>query len=441
MRYDALVGKQRASVQRSDYAGNLWEGAVRSSKTVCSLIRWLEFLVNGPAGDLAMIGKTERTLKRNALDAIVGMIGPRRAKVTMGTGEAQILGRRVYLCGANDIGAVNKIAGMTLAGWYGDEVPRWPEDVFSMARTRLSVRGGKWFGTGNPESKNHWLNRDHIQRARYQIQRDGSVIQRWGDDALDMGVFSFTLDDNPSLDPDFVARLKREYVGVFYRRNILGEWCMAEGSVFSEWDETRNVLPFAKIPPIRRWLACGVDYGTSNPFAAHTLGIGPDLDGDGSALYIPHEFRYDSRRERRQLSDVEYSERHRRWLREAQLPGVKGDLRGVAPDVIAVDPSAASYRVQLYRDGMPTRAADNEVNDSIRVASSLIAAGKLVVAEECAGLRDEIPGYVWDERAARVGEEKPLKIDDHHIDAGPRYAVYSTRHVWYRDIFGTPAPI
>lgn len=442
MRYAPLVNKQRESVRRADAAGNLWEGAVRSSKTVCSLIRWIDFLVNGPAGELAMIAKTERTLKRNVLDPIVAMLGPRRARVTMGSGEARILGRKIYLCGANDIGAVNKIAGMTLAGWYGDEVPRWPEDVFSMARTRLSVAGAKWFGTGNPEGRNHWLNRDHIQRARFQICRDGSVIERCGNDALDLNVFSFTLDDNPSLPVDFVARLKREYVGVFYRRNILGEWCMAEGAVFSEWDDDRNVMPRAQMPAMVRWPAVGVDYGTSNPFAAHSLAIGPDIrGGDGAALYIPHEYRWDSRRERRQLSDVEYSQRLRQWLRDAQLPGVRGDLRGIGPEMIAIDPSAASFRVQMYRDGCPTRSADNEVADSIRVASSLIAAGKLIVAEECAGLRDEIPGYVWDERAARLGDEKPLKIDDHSIDAGPRYAVYSSRHVWWRDVFGTPAPI
>jgi PBSX family phage terminase large subunit len=439
MRYAPLIGKQLASVQRATAAGNLWEGAVRSSKTVCSLIRWLEFLIDGPRGELAMIGKTERTLKRNVIDPIVAMIGPRRAKLSAGSGEANILGRRIYLCGANDVGAVNKIAGMTLAGWYGDEIPRWPEDVFSMATTRTSITGAQWFGTGNPDAKNHWLNRDRIQRARYQIQRDGSVIERRGDDALDMNVFSFVIDDNPSLDPTFVARLKREYVGVFYKRNILGEWCMAEGAIFAEWDAERNVMPRRAMPEMRDYLAVGVDYGTSNPFHAGMLGIGPDVRvGSGEALYVTDEYRWDSRRQRRQLSDVEYSAGLRQWLREIKPTGVSGDLRGVAPVMVAVDPSAASFRVQCYRDGLPTRAADNEVSDSLRVAGSLIATGKIIVAEECPALIDEIPGYVWDERAARLGEEKPLKIDDHGIDGCLRYAPYSSRHIWHHDIFETP---
>lgn len=433
-----LVDKQRESVRQATRPGNLWIGAVRSSKTICSLMRWIEFIVSAPPGDLAMIGKTERTLKRNVLDQIVGMLGPKRAKVTTGSGEAHILGRRIYLAGANDELAASKIAGLTLAGWYGDEIPTWPESVFAMARTRLSVPGAQWFGTGNPAASNHYLNRDFIKRAAYVLQRDGSVIERAGDDAMEMAVFEFMLDDNPSLDADFVRRLKREYVGVFYRRMILGEWCMAEGAIISEWDDERNVLPRAAMPAMREWLATGVDYGTSNPFAAITMAIGPDLNAPGeSCLYLTDEWRWDSRQKRKALSDFEYSAHLRRHLKSIRLPGVAGDLRGVIPTMVAVDPSAASFRVQCYRDGLPTRAADNEVADGLRVANSLVAAGKLIVAEECAGLRDEIPGYVWDDKASARGEEKPLKIDDHSIDAGLRYAPYSSRHIWWSDIFET----
>lgn len=439
--FTPLVGKQLASVQQATRPGNLWVGAVRSSKTVCSLLRWLQYIVEGPPGELAMIGRTERTLKRNVLDPIVDMIGPRRAKVTTGSGEAHILGRRIYLFGANDESAVTKIQGPTLAGWYGDEIPTWPESFFAMARTRLSVTGAQWFGTGNPAASNHYLNRDFIKRAAYVIRRDGSVIERAGDDAVDMSVFEFSLDDNPSLDPAFVARLKREYVGVFYRRMILGEWCMAEGAIISEWDDKINVLPRAKMPVMREFLCTGVDYGTSNPFAALTMAIGPDLrEPKESCLYLTDEWRWDSRRERRKLSDPQYSAKLRQHLRDIRLPGTRGDLRGVMPEMIAVDPSAASFRVMLYQDGLPTRAADNEVMDGLRVANSLVAAGKLVVAAECEGLRDEIPGYVWDDKAMLRGEEKPLKIDDHSIDAGLRYAPYSSRHIWWGDIFGTDVP-
>lgn len=428
-------GKLRDVAALATAPGNFLEGAVRSAKTVTSLLIWLRWLRELPPGEVAMIGKTQHTLKRNVLDPLVAMVGSQSCKVNMGTGSAKILGRTVYLQGANDESAVAKIQGMTLVAWYGDEMPTWPEAVFNILRTRLSAPGARWIGTGNPASSTHYLKREWIDMARFHMTRDGQAIHRYGDEAKEVSVFSFRIRDNPWLEDEFIRRLEREYVGMFYRRMILGEWCMAEGAIFSEF-AGRNVMPRASMPAMTEWLANGVDYGTSNPFHSALLGIGPDLRAPGEqALYVTDEWRWDSRRERRQLSDVEYSERHRRWLRGIVLPGTQGDLRGVMPELVAVDPSAASYRVQLYRDGLPTVAADNEVVDSIRVASSLIAAGKLIVAEECPALLAEIPGYVWDDRAAKLGDEKPVKVDDHGIDAGLRYAPYSSRHLWHDAIW------
>lgn len=35
----------------------------------------------------------------------------------------------------------------------------------------------------------------------------------------------------------------------------------------------------------------------------------------------------------------------------------------------------------------------------------------------CKNTIKEIGGYVWDEKAIKRGEEKPIKIDDHAMDA------------------------
>jgi len=435
-RFEPLTGKLREAAQLATAPGNLLEGAVRSGKTVASLVIWLWWMRTLPPGEVAMVGKTQHTLKRNILDLLVAMIGPNRCKVNMGTGTATILGRTVHLLSANDESAVAKIQGMTLVAWYGDELPTWPESVFNMLRTRCSVPGARWLATGNPASSTHYLKTEWIDKAQFHLTRDGEAVHRYGDDAKECNVFSFKIRDNPWLAEDFIRRLEREYVGMFYRRMILGEWCMAEGAIFSEWDEDRNVMPRAKMPAMTEWLANGVDYGTSNPFHTAMLALGPDLRAPGEhALYVTDEWRWDSRAQRRQLSDVEYSERHRRWLRDISLPGTHGDVRGIMPEMVAVDPSAASYRVQLYRDGLPTVAADNEVLDSLRVAGSLIAAGKIIVAEECPALLGEIPGYVWDDKAAKLGREEPVKAADHGIDAALRYAPYSSRHLWHDAIW------
>jgi PBSX family phage terminase large subunit len=418
-----LSGKAALAVQYATARGNLWEGAVRSSKTIGSILAWVKFIRSGPVGELCMIGRTERTLRRNVIDPMVAMFGSRAVRYLAGAGELSVLGRRVYVSGANNVLAAEKIQGMTLAGFYGDEMSTWPEAVFSIARTRLSVDGAQWFGTTNPGPPNHFLKRDVIDRAKLRIARDGSVVVDPDEDAFDAHVFSFTIEDNPFLPPGYVGSLKREYHGMFYRRFILGEWCLAEGVVWDAWDEDTHILSPGAIPPIEQFLSVGIDYGTRNPLHAVLVGIGQAPPGmPGKALYAVREWVWDSRETRRQLTDPEYSQRVRGWL--------GSDM----PEYACVDPSAASFRVQLFRDGFPTVAADNGVSDGVRSVGALLAAKRLYVSSACPRLIAEIPGYCWDDKAAARGEDAVVKVDDHGPDA-LRYAIRTTETVWHDLIY------
>ncbi|TYK47165.1 PBSX family phage terminase large subunit [Actinomadura decatromicini] len=415
-----LVGKQTESIRLATARGNLWEGAVRSSKTVCSILRWLQFVRQGPPGPLMMIGKTERTLKRNIIDPIVEMVGKSRCRYRAGAGELELFGRLIYTAGANDERAAEKLKGLTLAGAYCDEVTTFPQTAFAMLLTRLSVEGAAWFGTTNPAGSNHWLMRDYLSRARLHLTRDGETLRSNGDDRLNLHRFSFKLEDNPTLPAEYVAQVKAENVGLFYRRNVLGEWVLAEGAVFSMWDEARHVVD--DLPPILRWLCAALDYGTTNPFHAGMLGVGEDR-----RLYLTREWRWDARREHRQLSDVEYSQRLREWMATVPRPGET--RRGVDPEYVIVDPSAASFRVQLRRDGVTARLGNNSVLDGIRTVSSLLALDLLRVHSSCIELAREMPGYSWDDKASARGEDAPLKVDDHGPDM-LRYGVHTTRSAW-----------
>ncbi len=407
-----LVAKQKESVRHATARGNIWEGAVRSSKTVCSILKWLEYVRTGPAGPLLMTGKTERTLKRNIIDPIQEMVGAKRCKYRSGVGELDLFGRTIYTAGANDERAADKIKGMTLAGAYGDEIAGMPESFWDMLGTRLSVKDAQWFGTTNPMGPNHWFKKNYLNRARLHITRDGQLLRTEDPDALDLHRFSFQLADNPTLDPAYVEDLKRKYVGLFYRRYVLGEWCLAEGAIYDMWTD-KHVVDI--LPQITRWIGIGVDYGTTNPFAAEMLGLGVD-----GKLYLTSEYRYDSRASRRSKTDAEYSAELTRWL----------DTQQAWPEWTVVDPSAASFVQQLYRDGRVTpRLADNSVLDGIRTVSSLIANKQLLAHRSCKGWIDEVGDYAWDDKAALKGEDKPIKIGDHSLDAG-RYVIHTTQPVW-----------
>jgi hypothetical protein len=92
----------------------------------------------------------------------------------------------------------------------------------------------------------------------------------------------------------------------------------------------RNQAHHQDHPADQRLLCLAVDYGTTNPLLAV-------------------QWRWDSRAQGRQLTDIEYSRRLRDWLNTVKLPA--SELRGPKPRYAVIDPSAASFKVQMYQDG------------------------------------------------------------------------------------------
>lgn len=406
-----LVAKQLDSYRQATARTNIWEGSVRSSKTVSSLLAWLQFTRHGPPGNLLMVGRTERTLRRNVIDPLVEWLGDKRCRYVAGAGELHLLGRKVYIAGANDETSQEKIRGLTLVGAYVDEVSTVPESFWTMLMSRLSIAGARVFGTTNPDSPGHWLKRDWLDRAGLHLTGNGTLHHRSDEDALDLARFSFRLADNPHLPQDYLASLEREFVGLWHRRLILGEWVIAEGAIYDMFDPERHVV--AQLPQLVRIVATGIDYGTRNPF--HAVQLAQATDG---RLVVTREYRHDPSTARRQKTDAEFAQALSAWH------------QGNQPGWTVVDPSAASFKLQLHQDGHPgVRDARNEVVDGIRLVSSLLARDQLVIHESCQGLLDELPGYSWDDKAAEKGEDKPIKVQDHGCDA-LRYAIATTRHIW-----------
>lgn len=404
-----LSPKQLRSVAQATARINIWHGSVRSGKTVASILAFVIALVNaGPSGLIIICGRSLQTIERNILDPLQdpALFGPltRHVQHTRGATTAVILGRTVHLIGASDARAEGRLRGLTAQLIYVDEATLVPEGFWAQALARLSVDGARLYATTNPDSPRHWLKTDFIDRA----------------DELDLRAWHFRLADNPTATAKYIADLTAEYVGLWRRRMIDGAWVVAEGAIYDMYDEDAHVV--TTLPEMRRYWA-GADYGTTNPFAALLLGEG--IDG---RLYVTSEWRHDSRARHRQLTDAQYSEAVRGWLAEQK----------VTPEWFFIDPSAASFLVQMYQDGAPNLArAHNDVADGIRSVASLLAADRLRIHSSCTGLLSELPGYSWDPKATKRGEDKPLKVDDHSADA-LRYVVHSTAHEW-RHLLITPA--
>jgi PBSX family phage terminase large subunit len=403
----AMSEKQIDFVLDSDAFVNLAEGSVRSGKTISGLLRWAKYIAKDApkSGDLVVCAKTYDTAKRNIFNplqdtAVFGRLA-KATSYTRGAPTAMILGQQVEVITFNDERSESRLRGMTSRGAYVDEWSLMPRSFHEQLLGRHSVDGSQIFGNTNPDNPLHWLKTEGIDQA----QPGGRLAGDWK-------VWHFVLDDNPGLSERIKERYRRQYTGLYYKRNILGLWVMAEGAVYDMWDPAKHVVK--TLPGITRWISLGVDYGTTNPFAGLLLGVGVD-----GKLYLAREWRWDSKRQQRALTDAEYSARLRGWL----------DRLGVRPDWICVDPSAASFNTQLFRDGLIPTPADNSVVDGIRLVASLLAEGLLYVHESCVGWIEEVPGYVWDEKAALLGEDKPVKVGDHSMDAG-RYAIKTPEVLW-----------
>ena len=400
MRWVPFSKKAYTSLTESTARLNIWHGSVRSSKTVTSVVRWLDFVLTAPPGNLLMVGRTERTLKRNILDALEDIVGDENYRFRQDQGEIRLFGRKVYLVGANDERSEEKIRGLTLVGVYQDEITTSPESFFVMLLSRLSEPDAKYFGTTNPDTPYHWLKRKFIDR----------------ESELDLRTFHFTLEDNRSLAPAYVESLKREYTGLWYDRYILGKWTVAEGAVYAMFNPDVHVVDEIPSEFVRTWVC--IDYGTSCPTVF--LYLGQTSDG---TLWVADEWRYDpDEHQTLSLSDVQLCQHLQEFL------------RGRDPKFIFVDPSAASFIVQAHHDRIRRLVkADNAVVDGIRNVSSLLATNKLFIHRKCEGLIAEMEGYVWDSRAQLRGEDVPVKEKDHACDA-LRYGIRGTRAYWRKNV-------
>lgn len=404
-----LTPKQiRSIVESLDTRVGLWHGAVRSGKTVASLVSFLIGIADAPDHGLILAcGRTLPSIERNLILPLQdpGLFGPiaRQVHHTRGSSTATILGRTVHLIGAPNALAEGKLRGLTAYLIAIDEATLIPQEFVVQAMARMSVPGSRMVLTTNPAGPRHWLRQKYLLRE--------------SDPQLRLKSWHFLLDDNTKLEPLIVENIKSAMTGVFYQRNVLGRWVQAEGAIYQAFDEDRHVVR-GPVPPIWTMPACGVDVGTTNPFHAVMLGIthpGPE----GRKLIVTREWRHDSRVSQRTMTNVEYSSALRKWIPPDQ------------PHWVVVDPSAADFRATLFRDDptLNVMAGDNAVVPGIQLVSSLFATDKLVIHESCKELLDEIPGYVWDEKAAEKGDDQPVKDADHGLDA-LRYACKSSRATW-----------
>ena len=377
--------------------GIIADGAIRSGKTISMCLSYAIWAMDTFDGqNFGMAGKTIGSFRRNVLFWLKLMLKSRGYKVADHRADNLVIVSRgattnyFYIFGGKDERSQDLIQGITLAGMFFDEVALMPESFVNQATGRCSVDGSKFWFNCNPDGPYHWFKMNWIDK-----QHEKNLLY-----------LHFTMDDNLSLSEKIKARYRSMYSGVFYDRYIKGLWVVAEGIIYDMFDKTRHIVEKVDELLADKYYV-SVDYGTQN--ATVFLLWCKNKNGQWVCL---REYYYSGRDEASQKTNSQYADDMQTFLGE------------IKPTAIIVDPSAASFILELKKRGYRVKKAVNDVLDGIRFVGSLLNEEKIVFSAECRNTIQEFNSYIWDSKASEHGEDKPIKQHDHAMDA-VRYFGYT----------------
>lgn len=403
-----LTPKQNEYIRCSSQRWNLKVGAVRSGKSYVDVAYTIPARIReraGLPGLTVIMGVSKGTIERNVLQPMREIYTSELVGTINNENMAKVFGEQVYCLGAEKMSQVAKILGSSIKYCYGDEIAKWNSEVFEVLKSRLDKDYSCFDGACNPESPNHWLK---------------TFVD---DPKLDAYIQKYKIFDNPFLPSKYVENLCNEYAGtVYYERYILGEWALAEGLIYPMYkDSTVESVPDGQASEI----CVSIDYGTMNAFAAILWAKYGDI------WYAVREYYYSGRTTGIQKTDQEYADDLEEWIsdiweqrKENPIPSMLGGMSVTKIETI-IDPSAASFIALLKKsEWSKVRAANNAVLDGIRETAVALQMGHIkILRPAMPNWIKEAGGYVWDNT---VGEERPIKTDDHLMDA-TRYFIKTKR--------------
>lgn len=364
------------------YDALICDGAIRSGKTSFMTVAFIDDAMQRYKNQrFGICGNTVDSTTKNIIVPYMGLTyAKKKYKMNWKSKDKVLEVRRgtvvnyFEVFGGKDKASYKLIQGRTLAGVLFDEVALQPRSFVEQALGRCSVAGSRFWFNCNPDAPTHWFKLEWLDKLS---EKNAYHIH-------------FFLDDNPALDERVRNRYKSMFTGIFYRRYILGEWCLAEGLIydFGEGNITDDIPDGAEY-------YISIDYGTLNPFSAGLWAV------RGAKAVRIKEYYYSGRQKNRQLTDEEY------------CAAVEALADGYNIQKIVVDPSAASFITALRKRGFSVLHAKNDVLDGIRKTAVMLQGGNIMIHRSCTDAIREFGLYRWDEKAT---EDTVIKDNDHAMD-------------------------
>jgi len=363
-----------------------------------------------------MSGNTVNSLRRNVIDGDFGLLALAPGSTYLSSKHELHVptskGTKTCYCfGGGDIDSRNPLQGLTVGGWYGDEITRQHPEFIQEAFNRSLT---------NPESENYWtLNPDNPDNEIYSNHIDRWIYATAQERIAAGGVnyYHFTLKDNPVYSDADIARIAAQYTGFEYERYILGRRVAAEGLIYAGIASRPYI--FQDLNPADVYVRyCAIDFGTDHP---NVIQIGGPFF-EASGVKNPRKWAivredYDERKDKTTDDIVNRF--------ELLCASVMADPKLMQ---IAISPDAKTLRNSFIRRGYAgVISAKNEVLEGLRFTKDCLYNGSLILDTSCKGTRREMGIYSWNPKPAEKGKEEPIKKSDDGCDTMRYFAMTHAR--------------
>lgn len=376
-----LTNKQNEYIRNANHRWNFKVGATGSGKTYMDTAFTIPLRLRertGKKGLNVIIGNTKGTLQRNIIEPLQEHYTTQLVSNIGADNICNMFGEQVYCLGADKVNQVSKIQGSTIKYCYGDEMTTWNEEVFQMLKSRLRTKYSIFDGTMNPASPKHY-------------------IKKFIDSDADIYCQQYTIDDNPTLPPEFVRELKKEYQGtVYYDWYILGKWSVPQGIVFPDFAHSpeKYIVTKDRLPKRFEWVDCGFDIGGNNSAYAMTCSA---MGYDGTIYVLL------SKKKQAQELPMEEVEHYAFDFIDSVESEYNVQVNNVNTDHSDVVINTLNEKKYIF-----TKTYKPPLEDRPFLINMLMAKGCLkFIKDKCDDLIDELQSVVFDDKA-----EKAVILDD-----------------------------
>lgn len=404
---------------------NVAEGSVRAGKTVDNVFAFADALEGTPDKLHLATGSTIANAKLNIGDCNgYGLEGIFRGRCKWGKYKDNeclkvktATGLKVVIfAGGAKADSFKKIRGNSYGMWIATEINLHHDSTIKEAFNRqLAAKYRRVFWDLNPDNPNAHIYTEYIDKYARQSAA--------GEFPGGYNYEHFTLLDNLTIPEERIQEIISQYDinSVWYRRDILGRRCVADGLVYQGFADSpkRNIIVWEDLPDAERrsmlasmdFVSIGVDFGGNRSL---TTFVATAVMRGFAGLIVLRDHHIKGRK-----GEIDPDILNREFIEF--IARLKTDFPTLYVKYCFAD-SEAQYLINGLRRasaaaGLGIQFADSakyEIVQRIYCTLYLLSSGRLRILSDCRLVIDGLKSAAWDRGAAEKG--KDVRLDNFSSD-------------------------